>query len=183
MTLIKHLENHLGEISGGWKDRNLEYPIQVVSFENHPFEDINTYVTLGLSDHILPMVDGKVIRQELVCTAYRNFAGEKVASFLATFAESIVSSHKALLRGEVVGPSGPVILGSPLNSIFSAIPMIFEDSFGVFEQTTPQTIFSWIIPIHEEEANYVRGNGWSKFEDLLERQNPELWDLSRASIL
>src|SRR5713101_3867316 len=98
MNPIEHLENHLGEISEGWKDSNLNNPIQVVCFKDRPFEDINTYTTLGLSNNELPMSGGESIRQELVFTAYRNFRSEKVASFLSTFAESIVASDKALLR-------------------------------------------------------------------------------------
>jgi hypothetical protein len=106
-----------------------------------------------------------------------------VASFLSTFANSIVSSGRGLLRGDVIGPSGPIILGSLLNSVYSAIPMIFPERFFVFEGTVPETIFPWVIPIHEDEANYIRANGWIKFEELLEQENPELWDLSRKSII
>src|SRR5260221_7114759 len=116
MNLVEHLENHLGEINEGWKDRNLHNFVQIVSFKDRPYEDINTYTTLGLSNYELPMRSGKPIRLELVFTAYRNFISERIASFLSTFAESIVSSNKALLRGDVIGPSGPIILGSPLNS-------------------------------------------------------------------
>lgn len=183
MNLIQHLEHYLGEISYGWKDSGSNSSPTVAAFYNHPFDDINTYVTVGMSDLVLQMGNHRTIRQELVFFAYRNFEGKKVASFLSTFAESIISSNRALLRGDVVGPSGPIILGSLLNSVFSAIPMILPDSFSVFEDSVPKTVFSWVIPIHEEEANYIRANGWSNFEVLLERKNPELWDLHRTSIV
>jgi hypothetical protein len=183
MTLIEHLECYLGEISDGWKDSSPDNPIQVVTFRDQPYADINTYLTLGLGNQALNMSIGKPIRQELVFAAYKNFTSEQVASFLSTFANSIVSSGRGLLRGDVIGPSGPIILGSLLNSVYSAIPMIFPERFFVFEGTVPETIFPWVIPIHEDEANYIRANGWIKFEELLEQENPELWDLSRKSII
>lgn len=183
MTLIEHLESHLGDISGGWRDPNRQNPIQVAGFFDQPFKDINTYSTIGLSEHRLVTATGKYIHQELVCTAYRNFAGEKIASFLSTFADSIVSSHKALLRGDVVGPTGPVILGSLLNSVYVAVPMIFPESFEVFDAAVPGIAFLWVIPIHEDEARFVRMNGWERFDELLEEKNPELWDLHRESVV
>lgn len=182
MKLIEHLEDHLGIISSGWGDQKRENGLQVVYFKDQPFEDINTYATVGLSDIELSM-DGSSTRQELIFVAYRNFSGDMIASFLITLAESMVASNKALLRGDVIGPSGPIIFGSALNSIFSAPPMIFPESFANIHGTGPVIILPWIIPIHEEEANFVRLYGWTKFEELLERENPELWDLRRSSIV
>jgi len=181
MTLVEHLEQYLGEIDGGWKDPQSQNSVQVVVFYDQPFEDINTYTTLGLSDYLFVSPAETPCRQELVFTAYKNFDSQKVASFLSTFADSVILSHTPLLRGGVIGPSAPIILGSPLNSIYSAVPMIFPENFGVYRESIPKTIFPWVIPIHEEEANYVRANGWSKFECLLEDTNPELWDLRRSS--
>lgn len=129
------------------------------------------------------MPDGRYIRQELVFTAYRNFQSEQIASFLSTFAEYLVSANKALLHGDFIGPETPIIFGTVLNSIYSTVPMIFEEDFAVFHDSSPPTVFVWIIPIHEEEANYIRFNGWDKFEDLLEREDPELWDLTRVPVV
>jgi hypothetical protein len=183
MTLIDHLENHLGEISHGWKDNSSVFDFRVVSFENQPFGGVRTYSTLGLSDFILPMVKTKEIRQELIFSANERFDIEQVASFLSTFAESIASSNKALLRGDIIGPTGPVIFGTLLNSVYSAIPVVFEESFAVFDETNPPTVFVWVIPIHETEVNFVRSKGWKKFEAMLESKEPDLWNLTRDPIV
>jgi hypothetical protein len=183
MTLTDHLELYLGEISGGWNDPASQNAVQVVVFEGQPFKDINTYITLGLSDFLFSTSLNKPCRQELVFMAYKNFDAHKIASFLSTLAANIIASGTPLLRGSSIGPSGPIIFGVQLNSIYVAIPMILPEGFGIYEQSTPCTTFPWIIPIHEEEANYIRANGWSKFEVLLEAQNPELWDLHRPPIV
>jgi hypothetical protein len=36
-----------------------------------------------------------------------------------------------------------------------------------------------MIPIAETEAAFIRTSGWEQFEDLLERANPDLLDLTR----
>jgi hypothetical protein len=184
MTLINHLEKYLGKIDMVWADAEEPKNIRVVSFWDFPFKDIVTYSTLGLSKIALPMPDGRYVRQELVFSAYRNFSSEQIASFLSTFAEYLVSAHKALLQGDFIGPEAPIIRGTLLNSVYSTVPMIFDEGLAVYYGSEPPpTVFVWIIPIHEEEANYIRGNGWDKFEDVLERKNPELWDLTRVSVI
>ena len=156
MKLTEHLENHLNEICQGWKDKYAENSVRVVSFENQPHIDIKTYCTLGLSDHVLATAETSPIRQELIFMAYKNFDGAaNIASFLSTFAASIIRSHRPLLRGDVVGPSSPIIFNSPLNSIFSAVPMILRHSFFVFEYTIPKTIFPWIIPITKKKLSIL----------------------------
>lgn len=183
MSIIQHLETHLGEIDKGWNDTNSEHTIKVVKFENQPFENVITYSTLGLSNFVLPMIEDRTSRQEFVFSAYKQFNNEYIASFLLTFAEHILSKNKALLRGEVIGPNAPIIWGTLLNSVYSAIPIVFENSFAVYDGTIPPTVFVWIIPLHEEEANYVRANGWVKFENLLETVDPDIWNLNRNSII
>jgi succinate dehydrogenase flavin-adding protein (antitoxin of CptAB toxin-antitoxin module) len=39
------------------------------------------------------------------------------------------------------------------------------------------------VPISTEEADIVRTHGWSEFEDLLEAQDPDLFDLNRPSVV
>lgn len=183
MSIIEHLEGHLGLIDQGWKDRTAPGNISVVCFRDRPFKDIVTYSTLGLSHFELPMSNGRYIREELIFTAYRNFDGAQISSFLSTIAEYIIHRNKALIRGEFIGPATPIILGTLLNSTYSTVPMIFEESFYVYDEVEPPVVFVWVLPIHDEEATYIRFNGWDKFEDLLEKKNPELWDLARAPIV
>jgi Suppressor of fused protein (SUFU) len=183
MSVVEHLEGHLGLIDQGWKDQTAPGNVRVVCFKDRPFKNIVTYSTLGLSHFELPMRDGRYIREELIFTAYRNFNGAHISSFLTTFAEYIIHRNKALLSGEFIGPATPIIWGTLLNSIYSTVPMIYEETFSVYDGIKPPVVFVWLIPIHEEEANYIRFNGWDKFEKLLEKKDPELWDLARASII
>ncbi len=180
--MIKHLEDHLGKINFGWKDPSIGRNLQVVSFANTPFDGVTTYSTLGLSEQILPM-GTNLIRHELIFSAYNRFNSEEIASFLSTFAESMVKDNKALLQGDCVGPSSPVILGTLLNSIFVSHPSIINKDLSVYYGSAPPTIFAWVVPIHEAEAEFIRAKGWKAFDSLLEEKDPDLWDLHRTAIV
>lgn len=125
LGLPAHLESHLGLIDTGWKS---ETGLQVARFRNQPQAGASTFVTMGLSRHTLRMPKTREVRQELIFAAHDTFEAPSVASFLLTFGETIVSRHEALLRGEVVGPSNPIIPGVAVRAIYAAIPVIFADS-------------------------------------------------------
>jgi hypothetical protein len=166
----------------GWTLPESSNGVQVVRFRGRPVATASTCVTIGLSRHILQMPGGREVRQELAFTAYDHFNAEGIASFLLTFSDHIVKKHAALLRGQVVGPSDPIISGISLNAVYVAIPVLFDDSFATFDNTSPPTVFVWALPLHTSEANYVRYNGWNALEDLLEEKDPDLLDLNRQPI-
>jgi len=129
------------------------------------------------------MSAGRDVRQEFIFAAYDRFESTHVASFLQTFAEFVVEEHRALRRGQVIGPSEPVIPGIRLNAVYTAIPVLHDERLRTFDGTRPPTIFAWIVPIHEEEADYVRERGWEAFEERLEANDGDLCDLERESVL
>jgi hypothetical protein len=76
MSLTDHLESFLGEIDEAWKS---DEGIRVLRFRDQPVERMSTYVTLGLSDHVLPMSGERTVRQELVFTAGDQYPPPQIA--------------------------------------------------------------------------------------------------------
>ena len=181
MTLISHIENTLGQLEQGWSFREGSSPVQVVRFRNQPFDGVVTYVTLGLSNILLSMPRGRDVRQEFVFTAYEKFSAEEIASFMLSFCDYILARNQALLRGDVVGPSAPLIPNVAVNSVYASIPVVFDERFSTYKESSPHTVMVWLIPLLKEEADFVKANGWSQFEDVLERENPDLMELNRKS--
>jgi hypothetical protein len=140
-----------------------------------------TYVTLGMSNFVLPLSDVKQVRLELLFTAWANFNSKDISWLLIRLCDLVLSKKQALLRGDVVGPNTSVIPGVAANAVYAAMPVIFCNELAVFKETDPPTVVVWVLPIMEEEAKFIRSNGWSKFEDLLEACNPDLLDLNRPS--
>ncbi|WP_082306870.1 suppressor of fused domain protein [Bacillus sp. FJAT-27245] len=93
-------------------------------------------------------------------------------------------SQAAFLRGDVIGPYGPIFDGSNLETIYVTSPGYFPDSFDTFKEDNTKTIImAWLIPITSEEAEFIRKNGWEEFEVKLEVSDPDLIDLNRKSIV
>jgi hypothetical protein len=182
-SLIAHIEGLLGHIDSGWSTGSGSTQIQVAKFVDQPFRCATTYVTLGLSDHVFSMPRAREVRQEFVFTAYDRFPGEQIASFMLTFCERLIVMKQALLRGDVVGPSDPIIPGVAVNAVYATVPVVFDDAFHTYSGSSPPTVMVWLLPLLSSEAGFVKRNGWSQFEDILETEDPDLWDLNRKSII
>jgi hypothetical protein len=152
MSIIHHLEARLGKIAEGWSNRGEVGGLQVVRFDDEPVEHVNTFATLGLSNHVLQMNDGRDIRQELLVGAKAEYAGRTIADFLLTVGEELLRDHRAVLRGELVGGGRPIISGTGVTAAYASIPVAFGDSLQAYRESRPVTILVWLIPVFDSEA-------------------------------
>lgn len=181
MKIIEHIETYLGEITSGFLSKNDKISIQALEFQNTPIPDVNTYLTLGVSNFEFHRFNEKKYRQEYLFAAHKSFDKSEIASMLLTFSESIIEKKIALLRGEVIGEK-QLISDVKANALYVSIPVFWDDEFHEFSDSTPPTIFIWLMPIMSEEYNFVKSNGWNAFEDKLEVSDCDFWDLNRESI-
>lgn len=182
--VLQHLEGCLGAMAEGWRDpAEPDGGLCVVRFPGEPWEGVSTFASIGLSDRPLRSSNGRMFRQELLMGARDRFAASEVASTLLTFAQHLGANGRALLRGEVVGPAAPIVPGSPLNSLYASLPAVYDDRLWTLDTTEPTTVFVWLIPLQEREAAFVRCEGWEAFEDMLEKADPDLFDLRRPEVL
>ncbi|MHA6853512.1 suppressor of fused domain protein [Ralstonia pseudosolanacearum] len=183
MTLIEHLEKYLGHLVEGWADSSptevAGKNIQVVRFSGVPYEGASTFATLGLSDYVVDLGGDRSVRQEFLFATRDCYPAEQVASFLVTFSSFVRSKQRALLRGDVIGPSTPLISGVAANGLYASNPVIFPEGVGTYSTSSPATVMVWLIPLVGSDSSLVKEVGWNRFEDLLEMQNPDLLDLNR----
>lgn len=181
MTLIEHLENGLGPIMRGWGEAG---QVKVAEFHDRPLDGVSTYSTIGFSHHPLQVTSesNKLVRAELLFSAYPEFSGDEIASVLLSFVEYLIAQDQALLRGDVVGPSGALVSKSSMRAVYASIPVFFDDEFSVYPMSEPNTVFIWLIPMYASGANYVKRFGWECFEEQLEVLDVDYWNLRRPSI-
>ena len=182
-SLPAHYERQLGEIVRGWSDEKQTHSIQVASFKGQPESGVTTFATLGLSRYVLDLSGTRKIRQELLISANDVFSADAVAGLVLSLAELVVQRGNALLRGGVIGPGSPVIAGSTLTAVYITNPSPFDNSLTKFVSESPATVFAYLVPITATEAALVREHGWRWFEDQLEEQNPDIWDLERSDVI
>jgi hypothetical protein len=65
MTLISHIESTLGQIEQGWSFEEGSKSVQVVRCRNQPFDSVVTYLTVGLSNFLLSMPQGRKLGKNL----------------------------------------------------------------------------------------------------------------------
>ncbi|MDQ0418971.1 hypothetical protein J2Z48_003195 [Croceifilum oryzae] len=179
---IDFLESHLGEIEAGTS--KIE-GFQVARFTKGPFPGTVTYSTLGMSHHYLKSpVSNKEIRMELFFVSYSEPEYDNIPGILEQVGREALEKHQAYLAGEVIGPRGKLFEGTQLEALYVAMPVYFPDSFHVFypENDIP-IVQAWLVPITSAEAGFIRKNGWSKFEDILEKVDPDVIDFNRSSVV
>lgn len=185
MELPKHIEKYLGKMEGG---DIVSHPIygnlSIAYFENQPNEGITSYVSLGLSNHVLYLTESKDIRIELLISLYNNYLKENIVDVLLSVSEEILTKHRAPLRGNVIKTKSTFLNNLNVAGFYITHPVFFEEDFWVYENSEPSVVFLWLIPINQKEINFIELNGWDKFEDLLEEKDDcDFWDLQRNSII
>jgi hypothetical protein len=186
-TLPEHLETLVGPIEGGWTNDadGHAMPFQIVRLRWRSMPSHYVFATLGLS--AIPLrsrvQEGKTIRQELLIAVPAAFGKRTVPALLHQVGSELLSGGEAILRGDVVGPRGPLFEAAPrLEALYASAPVIFPDAFATFRGASGDTVMVWLVPITHDEAHFVQTRGWSAFEDELVRNQPDLTDVGRESI-
>ena len=183
--LVQHLEYYLGSIESGGRARGVDdrSPVQMVRYEVSPSDGIAAYSTLGLSKHELESrASGECFRLELLMIVPDDVQQDLVYSRIDQVSEMLLDAHRAILRGQIIGPSGPLFPNSDMTALYASLPVLLPDEFAVFHGSDGDVAIVWLIPISTEEAEFVLGNGWRKFEDELVAQAPNLIDVWRPSL-
>ncbi|MEV4148370.1 suppressor of fused domain protein [Amycolatopsis sp. NPDC049691] len=129
---------------------------------------------------LVSRTSGRQLRLELITDGR---LGEFPPGLLGQVAEELLASHEALLRGDVVGPRGPLVPGSEMQALYAAIPVYQDDDFAAVDLADgTRAAIVWLVPISAGEAAYVASHGWKAFEDELVRHDPDLLDLGRAEL-
>ena len=186
MTLIDHFEQFLGPIQDGWSKTasGVALPFQVVRFARGPTQDTVTFATLGLSRSTLhPPSSGKVIRQELVMLVPERERDAPIPGLLQEVAEDIRNSGHAALRGDVIGPRGPISPGATTEALYVSLPIYFPAEFAMYRDNGVENVIAWLIPITSAESKFVRDAGWEAFEERLDQGNVDLTDMKRRSAI
>ncbi|HVJ21030.1 MAG TPA: suppressor of fused domain protein [Polyangiaceae bacterium] len=182
MGLVDHLRIHFGEDGGdaaAWSFDDAGFGI--VTYDDQPVRGAITYLTMGLSRHVLEQRSGKSICQELLMSVRADQKEISPERSLASLAHDFLERHSPIPDGQVIGWQGGVFPGSRFTAVFCTSARYFPESFAHVD-CDPPIVFVWLIPITESEATYCRSHGASAFEDLLVAQDPDLLDLDRPEL-
>jgi hypothetical protein len=186
-TFINHIEQYLGRIEHGWSRTadGMSIPFQVVACRGGLIREVTSYLTLGLSEmELTSPVSRKMIRHELLMAVRTEDAAGSVPSLLQQLGSEALRQRTAYLRGDVVGPRGIIFKDTMFEAIYVTMPTYYPEPFSVFEESTGlMRVIAWLIPVTVSEAEFVRSHGWSRFESLIEKHDPDLLNLKRDSLV
>jgi Suppressor of fused protein (SUFU) len=186
MGLIQHLESRFGKIVRGWSrtgEREI-WPFQVVEMSGD-FLNVCTFTTIGLSNYGLQSpVSSKVINQEIFFQYRCQFNFNNSASVLHTIGMSVLENKRPLLRGDIIDQfDGIIFEGTLFEAFYTTVPAYYPPEFGSCPLPSSESaVICWLIPITNRERLFIKNNGWRAFEELIERKDPDFFDLGRADL-
>jgi len=185
-SLIDHLEANFGRIESGWYSQEPADPaIQVVECRNGKIGGVTAISTLGLGSFALQSpVSKKQIRQELFVMLKDGQLDPRLLAILDQVARESVRTDRPVLRGEVIQKQNPVLENKDFVALYVTLPIYYPNNFWTFRDENQGDIaFGWLLPIKEKELLYVQQNGWSEFEELVDKAKFDLFDLDRPSLV
>lgn len=187
---IDHLELCFGKIARGWtvwenKDFNNAPKINVVECRGGFVQGVTVISTLGLGHFRLKsLASEKEIRQELFVMMKDGQFNDRLPAILGQVVEQLVHARKALLRGESIRKPGFLSEEGHFVALYATLPVYYPQELWTFHDIDREdVVLCSLLPIKEKEWQYLRENGWSKFEGLLEQARFDLFDLTRPCLV
>jgi hypothetical protein len=189
-AFVDHLERYFGRIERGWRvPYGQQFPtspkINFVKCAHGLVADAVVTSTVGLSLHLLHSPrTGKQIRQELFLMAKEQQFDATMPSALGQVVEERLATGKAVLRGEAIWKPGGLFGSTNFVALFATLPVYYPRELWAFNDVERGKIMlCWLLPIKQREYEYLCHHGWSKFENLLDQAQFDLYDLKRSSLI
>jgi hypothetical protein len=184
--LFEHIERHFGRIAHGWThnaNKQLQ-PFQVVECNGGAVVGATVFFTLGLSRFPLDSAAAdKKIRHELFIATPQENRPKATPSVLQQIGGETVRSGKAWLRGQVLGPRGP-LFGSPMTAFYVMPAIGWPDAAAIHvENNGTRIVMARLVPITASEARFVHDHGWEPFEKILLDADSDLLDFERDPVV
>jgi hypothetical protein len=184
--LVSHLELFLGNVVHAW-DQVPGLAGSGVQIAQHDSVDRGAGLvlsTLGLSRYALRSASsGKIIHHELLFFANRPDEPRNLPAVLSQIVELTIKGSRAILKGDIIGPAGPLLTGSRMEALFATLPILLPPEFASAEDDDGRGVaMVWLLPITRKEAIWAQTHGWEAFEEELDRETPDGLDWFREEM-
>lgn len=173
--IINHYEKYLGVFEDCliFSNDEAKPSIQLLQYSN-VFKECKTYATIGLSKYADVLSD----MYEVIMVVDDDF--EESATILANSLFYIVNNNTKLGIGTYIegvkNINEDFSIRHNKNAVFFSEPYAFPDEFSDIDKKV-KVLLAFFIS--EDECNYIRKYGCSKFEDFLEEHNIDIMNINR----
>jgi antitoxin YqcF len=167
-----------------YTDSEEKSTISILEFANLPVPHVITYATLGLSDHILDSGENKKpsgIEVVAVCRSDYTLFG----SIMSTIAFYLINSRLPIYPGAIY--EDVITLYSEIRTqmkhILFVYPTAWKTKFETLDFDEVKVTWMMAIPISDAENQFAKNNGYNALGHLLEKNEIDVYDLCRKSVL
>lgn len=185
--LFKTLEE-IGDVSNisviNYRHDTEPISIEIVFSPNNPSAKYTTYSTLGLSDYSMYEYGDSQeypVRLELIGVAQSDIA--YFSNIMATLAFYVMRQSLFFYPGAILPNIVPIYdSSSKLKHIYFSDPF-FWSPLSLVEMKTKKVAWLWAFPVTDAEEKYISKHGSDEFESLLEKNEVNVFDMNRSSII
>ncbi|MBG9917225.1 suppressor of fused domain protein [Bacillus sonorensis] len=165
-----------------WADHH-HSSIDILSVDDRPEEGIISFATLGLSDYSIDYeVNGKPLRIEILGAI--DSSSEIFANVLSTCAFNVINSNFSCALGAIFRDVIKMYdSNTEMEHVLFVSPFLWEDDLESLEFANKNVTWLLAVPISEEEYLFARENGSEMLEELLEKQQIDIFDIKRKSVI
>ena len=185
--MIRQLEATLGAADAVWTldPDGHDVGFRIVRFPSSRVPGAMLFATEGLNVHLLAGDENLVVRQELLMAVDASQAEQTAApSVLFAIGDSMVRAHRALKRGEALGPGLALMAETPMVGLFVEPPTFLPDADHVQVASDGGNVsLVWLLPVTASELRLIETHGWQTFEDALVRSSVDVMNLRRSEVV
>ncbi len=165
-----------------WDEKN-QKSIDIFTGIHTPYENVNSYSTLGLSQYTANLQSkGKILSVEFVSACDSSYP--LFPNVISTCAFQVMDGKQNYGPGTVI--TDVVSMYYPafdMKHMWMAYPFLWGNAPHTF--AVQQKLVAWLqlIPISDKEYQYLLKNGYDALEDLFEKEQVDVLDMKRHSLL
>jgi hypothetical protein len=179
----------VGDVFGGdwnvheYHDDSRKHQVDMLSAANQPQKGVTSFATVGLSDHPI-FKDGRQlqdVRVELVgacASAFRDFPNVLASSAFEVIKERAFIAPGVIFPGLVSRYSKK----SPMRNAMFVPPFLWPD-LATLELPTKTVAWLLLVPVSDAEMKYACDEGPAKLEELFEKEEIDIFDIDRPSVV
>ena len=179
-----HYQEYLGRaIDREIFECNKDLPqIQILKYEK-VFKDCIVYSTIGLTKY------NEVLNNVLEVTMVSDSAFDDISSILANVLFFCIQNDIQIINGATI--SGIENINKEFSNKYDkcaicftepyAFPEEYMDVYDIEDNKIGEVLLAFLIS--QKEYDYIIKYGYDRFEDLLERNNVDLFNIARESVI
>lgn len=185
--ITDHFDRYLGEIKDGWRPNQGADGLAIAQFSLSPAPGWTIMGTYGLSRDILAQEEGQNLRQELLLCWPEEEIADSTLSHLNAVGQMVMQTGEALARGALLAiPAEPLLPSwgkEPWAAWYITMPFFLPESGILLNTINPPLLFTWMMPVYAEEADFVVSEGPEEFDKLILANREACFERPRKSLL